>query len=72
MGFPKYKRYPLWTRSGHQATAWFEVREKVVSDCSVTLSPDDGTVLVTFADLPEAITLLAGIGRYKEVQEHSL
>lgn len=25
-------------------------------DCPVTLTPDDGTVLVTFADVPEAIT----------------
>lgn len=30
-------------------------------DCPVTLTPDDGTVLVTFADVPEAITVGADV-----------
>jgi len=32
------------------------VKEKMMFDYPVTLTPDDGAVLVTFADVPEAIT----------------
>jgi antitoxin HicB len=32
------------------------VKEKMMFEYPVTLTPDDGTLLVTFADVPEAIT----------------
>ncbi len=51
----RHRRIGQGSGGRDQTSAWLEVRGTMF-DYPVNLTPDDGTVLVTFPDVPEAIT----------------
>ena len=52
---PEFARYLLDSRLRGNDKCWIEI-ENTMFKYPVTLTPDGGTVRVTFADVPEAIT----------------